>query len=534
MRTGRFSLIGAAQVRLLAVVALVAVGLWSSPAAAAVPNAISVEGALLSGGAPGGVVDGAYTLTFSLYDSEAAQQALWKEIHLAVKVTGGRFSAQLGSVDPVNNAFPVGALLTQPEVWLGVAVGADPEMPRERFGAVPYALVAAAGTFNYAGSNSQGGPALSALFADQANTALVAQGLQCSGCVTVDKLNIDDNLDLGQAAIKAKEFIGDGSKLTDLPVPSGTCPEGEVVSGIQPDGTLSCTSNALPDDALGAVSNGLLTNEFVDKIASSAAPVGIADNNPIGVSDTITVPDLGIAKALKIEVDIINSDMSTVEVTLFDANNTPYTLWQNNGPGTELKATFPAPTPTLSGDLTQWYGQNPKGNWTLKVVDLGFKDNGVDGEIVNWSVNIETISNQKIQLKGDLIVEGNVTINGGQDLGGLVPTGAVMPFNLAACPEGWVAADGQNNTVDLRGRFAIGAGNLPQGGSVALGAAGGSHRYRIGGSASNVENICCGNNKFISFSFEWQGEGSQSTGNGWTGYKDHLPPYRGVLYCQKQ
>ena len=37
-----------------------------------------------------------------------------------------------------------------------------------------------------------------------------------------------------------------------------------------------------------------------------------------------------------------------------------------------------------------------------------------------------------------------------------VPSGAVMAFNLAACPTGWVASDGTGGTVDMRGLVARG------------------------------------------------------------------------------
>jgi len=35
-----------------------------------------------------------------------------------------------------------------------------------------------------------------------------------------------------------------------------------------------------------------------------------------------------------------------------------------------------------------------------------------------------------------------------------VPSGMVLPFNLAACPTGWLTANGTSGTVDMRGRFA--------------------------------------------------------------------------------
>ncbi len=36
------------------------------------------------------------------------------------------------------------------------------------------------------------------------------------------------------------------------------------------------------------------------------------------------------------------------------------------------------------------------------------------------------------------------------------PSGAVLPFNLATCPSGWIPSDGTNGTVDMRNRFVRG------------------------------------------------------------------------------
>lgn len=45
------------------------------------------------------------------------------------------------------------------------------------------------------------------------------------------------------------------------------------------------------------------------------------------------------------------------------------------------------------------------------------------------------------------------------------PEGAIMAFNLAECPEGWAAADGNNITPDLRGRFIRGLNDFGTGAS---------------------------------------------------------------------
>jgi hypothetical protein len=77
--------------------------------------------------------------------------------------------------------------------------------------------------------------------------------------------------------------------------------------------------------------------------------------------------------------------------------------------GMDLKATYPDPDKPLTGDLTKWYGKNPKGKWRIWVVDASYKDNQTDGQL-KWSIGMQTLSNKKIQIKGDLIVDGKLII----------------------------------------------------------------------------------------------------------------------------
>jgi len=44
-------------------------------------------------------------------------------------------------------------------------------------------------------------------------------------------------------------------------------------------------------------------------------------------------------------------------------------------------------------------------------------------------------------------------VDGGKYSAKLTPSGAVIAFNLSACPTGWIAANGSNGTPDLRGEF---------------------------------------------------------------------------------
>jgi len=74
----------------------------------------------------------------------------------------------------------------------------------------------------------------------------------------------------------------------------------------------------------------------------------------------------------------------------------------------------PDNTKPVVGDLGTWVGKNPKGAWILKVVDNVFNPatNPNDGQILAWSVNVQTLSNKKVQVKGDLIVDGKITVLG--------------------------------------------------------------------------------------------------------------------------
>jgi len=120
----------------------------------------------------------------------------------------------------------------------------------------------------------------------------------------------------------------------------------------------------------------------------------IPDNNPIGINDTIIFPDKGIAESLEVSVKLTNSNMIGLEVTLYDPNNTKYTL-HNKGIGTSIDTTYPTLTKPIEGNLYSWIGKNPKGKWRLLAVDLHFKDNGNDGAIIAWSVKT-TITSLKM------------------------------------------------------------------------------------------------------------------------------------------
>jgi subtilisin-like proprotein convertase family protein len=225
-----------------------------------------------------------------------------------------------------------------------------------------------------------------------------------------------------------------------VPVVGKTCGTGLVIRGFKDDGSYDCVSGGgkplpadLPPDGIDEISNGLILNQFTDSVAGTAN-AAIKDNNPTGTSDTIDFPDIGVAQKLTVSVDLVNSNLEGVKVTVFDPNSVAYVLCggASNPPcgkkGDGLKTSFPDPSKPASGDLTTWVGNNPKGKWYLSVIDTDFctapsgcVPNTTDGKVNAWSINLQTLSNKKIQVKGDLIVDGKLL--GSVQTAGLVSSG---------------------------------------------------------------------------------------------------------------
>jgi len=428
-------------------IAALLTALLAGPAMAAAPKTVVLEGLLTSSG--GGVAaDGVYDMTFNVYETKTGGSAVWSE-SAKVGAKGGQFHHALGSV----KALDAGKLAALKSQWIGLKVGTDPEMPRQPLHSAIFALYAnwagklscsgclnashiASGSikgssvgFAYAGSKTKGGAATS------------AEDLKCTGCVSVSEIKWDGNVDLGTRSLKAasvaaNSFIGDGSKLTGIKHVTGECKTaGEVIKGINPDGSLKCVKaldpNSLPKDGLDEISNGQLSTQFQDVIKGGTNK-DVPDNNPQGLLDSITFPDIGIAQDIKVHVDISNSDTGDVIVYLFppktpnlpsnragliDSNHKikdpktypHYTLHYKKQfdakNKTIIKTTFPKPTKELTGDIHKDHlNTNIKGEWRIWIIDSAFLNNKNDGKLNAWSIEIKTLSNKTVNVSGTAFV----------------------------------------------------------------------------------------------------------------------------------
>ena len=425
-------------------VGLVAHGVGATDAAAVVPGQALIEGSLATaGGSP--AADGNYGVKIGLYKDAQGGSALWAE-SASVEVKGGQFQHALGS------AAPLGQPVLAAAAYIGIAVGSDPELPRKPLHSVLYAARAGVAENIACSACIQTAHLDSQLAADIKNTIKASDLSDVAKSGNYADLQGVPNLAAFAKTTDLKKVALTGSyaDLADkpaLPKAGDVCGTNLVVKGLKADGSLDCTAGgggSLPPDGIDDVSNQLIFNTFVDKKAGTA-DVQIPDFAGPGVSDVVDFPDIGVTQKLWVEMDLSNSDMSSIKIELYGPSmSTPYLLYNGGKTGNALKAKFNDDTPLVSGAMDKdWVGKNIKGLWSITVRDL--KDNtpqNIDGKF-NWSVNIQTLSNKKIQIKGDLIVDGSVIV-GGQNQAAKWPTYRYGLWSTYDYWSGWAMSNQAN------------------------------------------------------------------------------------------
>ena len=483
-------------------IVLLALCAFSAPAFAAAPATVILEGMLTSSGG-GAAADGVYNVTFRIYDKDTGGTELWAET-TKIESKGGQFHHALGSVKAIDAKM----LVAKGGMYIGMKVESDAEMPRAPLHSALFARYAeAAGDVvcagcigkdhiangaiaaaklgaTYAASDTAGGPATKAM------------DLSCTGCVTVAHMKFDKDVDLGKVGLKtsgtiaATAFIGDGSQLTGIKTPTGSCTTaGEVMKGIDKDGKPVCVlaldAKNLPAGGLNEISSDTMSNHFDDTI-KGGANIDIPDNSSAGLLDIINVPDIGKADTLEFYVEITKtpfvdvnpkdgkSDFDTRDVTVLlfppttkdlpsnranivnnflktpnvDQTEYPHYILHSLGGDAgdlTLAKTYPTKHTPVSGDIHKdWLGKNPTGKWRLMIIDNSDRPSATtDGKLVTWHMKLQTTSTTQVLTKANQFVDGELygkynghqTVQTGGALGAPVKigNGAIFAGTKEAC-----------------------------------------------------------------------------------------------------
>lgn len=245
--------------RVISILALTALtALAASPVAATgVPSTINLQGRFTNG-AGNILADGIYTVVFSIYDDSIAGTLYWSDT-LPVQVTDGLFTILVGKDTPIPaNIFP-----RYSELYLGVMVNPEPELPRVPLSSVAYA---------FQGQYSE--------------VATLSQDLVCLGCVSASEV---DPTEVQLRVI-------------------GTAPAGEYITGINENGTVVTATDA-NDTYTAGTGLELDANQFAippngvtsTEIASGAVVGGLAGDIADG---TITADDLSASSVGSSEIDV--------------------------------------------------------------------------------------------------------------------------------------------------------------------------------------------------------------------------------------
>ncbi len=166
-----------------------------------------------------------------------------------------------------------------------------------------------------------------------------------------------------------------------------------------PDGTWSgwfgfgkVNAEAAVAEALRLAGNVPVIGNVVTKTSSPMK--AIPDNNPSGVTDSISISDGGTVAGVKVDLDITHTYIGDLVVRLISPRGTPAILHERNGGNTKnIMKTFDLQsTPTLS----RFPGEPATGYWTLEVTDVATIDSGT---LNKWTIHIDTGSSQEVKLE---------------------------------------------------------------------------------------------------------------------------------------
>jgi len=175
------------------------------------------------------------------------------------------------------------------------------------------------------------------------------------------------------------------------------------------DGTWSGWFGFGKVDAAAALAEALKSSPGViseNTLAKTSAPSkAIPDNNPVGVTDVITIDDEGSVSEIKIDIDITHTYIGDLIIKITSPQGTAVVLQNRNGGGAKnINTTYDLQnTPSMSS----LNDESVTGDWILQVVDAAAVDSGT---LNKWGLTISLTQEQSVILNdspGMIIPDNN-------------------------------------------------------------------------------------------------------------------------------
>jgi len=230
--------------------------------------------------------------------------------------------------------------------------------------------------------------------------------------------------------------------ITNAPIdlPAGTTINGDVIGA---------GANLGSNVTIGAVVPG-------DVYTSIDTPLGIPDNNAVGISSLRFVTGGATINNFSIDVNITHPEMGDLKVTLFAPSGSSVVMYDGELAGSANMVGNIARDFSISGGtIYALYNEPADGTWRLEVIDSAATGTGT---LNSWALNInETWSGDlfvgnSITADGDITTTGNIEVIQGSDLV-FNNTGGVETLRIdgetglitgaaSGCPTGMVDANG--------------------------------------------------------------------------------------------
>ncbi len=184
------------------------------------------------------------------------------------------------------------------------------------------------------------------------------------------------------------------------------CSEGEVAVYSESVGGWVCGSNG--GSSGSSIPNIIGQSDGGFAYTSLDTPEGFPNNNEYGFVSARAVGDAITINTFSLDLNITHEDMGEVTVILTSPEGTAITVYDGNHPGqANFNGNLGWDNAFFEGTLYSFYGEDPQGVWTLKVVDkLGTGDGGTDsnGTLEEWTLRLNE------DWDGELFVGDNITV----------------------------------------------------------------------------------------------------------------------------